>query len=69
MLAFHCKIIDSILKKLWRDISDNYVSTFIFYECFGSSRNMGEYKRHYILAFPLLWVVTSAYFDYLKKDK
>ena len=48
------------VKEVTRDIADNDVITFFIFKCFGSWNKEGKYSTNYMLAFTLLWVVTSA---------
>ena len=40
-------------------IADNYVIKY-FYKCFGFQKKEVRYIRHFILYFPLFWLVISA---------
>ena len=70
------------IKWVTRYISYNHVSTFVlfqittfklapllFIKSFGFWKTEGKYRQHYMLDFQLLWVLTSAYFYSLMKDK
>ena len=45
------------------------LAPLLFFKCFSFLNKEGKSSRHYMLAFPLLWVVISAYSYLSMKDK
>ena len=69
MLDFHLENSNSKLKKLQGILQKNMLGPLLFLNFFGSWNKEVKYSRHYMLDFPLLWVVTYAEYYLSMKDK
>ena len=56
-------------KKLQGILNKFMLETLLFYKWFGFLNEQRKYIRHYMLAFPLLWSITSTYSHKSMKDK